>query len=234
MIQPEVGRLEFASDLRMVRASLVTMTETASKAIRAATTALLDLDLEAVRLTGSLEQELEDDMVAIERRTLHLLACQQPVAGDLRMLVSAIKISAECRRMGALAHHIGTVASRSYPAPAIPDELSEIFRRMGDVASRIADGARITLTTSDAVDAARLEVDDDELAVLEHDAMDGLLRALFRALVDNWSHGVEAAVNVALTGRYYERFADHAVAIAQSVIFIETAMRPHVGAPHVG
>ena len=112
MIQPEVGRLEFASDLRMVRASLVTMTETASKAIRAATTALLDLDLEAVRMTGSLEQELEDDMVAIERRTLHLLACQQPVAGDLRMLISAIKISADCRRMGALAHHIGTVASR--------------------------------------------------------------------------------------------------------------------------
>ncbi|HKX14409.1 MAG TPA: phosphate signaling complex protein PhoU [Propionibacteriaceae bacterium] len=226
MIQPEVGRLEFASDLRMVRASLVTMTETASKAIRAATTALLGLDLEAVRMTASLEQELEDDRLAIERRTLHLLARQQPVAGDLRMLVSAIKISAECRRMGALAHHIGTAASRSYPAPAIPDELSEIFRRMGDVASRIADGARITLTTSDALDAARLEVDDD--------AMDGLLRALFRALVDNWSHGVEAAVNVALIGRYYERFADHAVAIAQSVIFIETAMRPHVGAPHVG
>jgi phosphate transport system protein len=226
MIQPEVGRLEFASDLRMVRASLVTMTATASKAIRAATTALLDLDLEAVRMTASLEQELEDDRLAIERRTLHLLARQQPVAGDLRMLVSAIRISAECRRMGALAHHIGTAASRSYPAPAIPDELSEIFRRMGDVASRIADGARITLTTSDALDAARLEVDDD--------AMDGLLRALFRALVDNWSHGVEAAVNVALIGRYYERFADHAVAIAQSVIFIETAMRPHVGAPHVG
>jgi phosphate transport system protein len=226
MIQPEVGRLEFASDLRMVRASLVTMTETASKAIRAATTALLDLDLEAVRMTASLEQELEDDRLAIERRTLHLLARQQPVAGDLRMLVSAIKISAECRRMGALAHHISTGASRSYPAPAIPDELSEILRRMGDVASRIADGARITLTTSDALDAARLEVDDD--------AMDGLLRALFRALVDNWSHGVEAAVNVALIGRYYERFADHAVAIAQSVIFIETAMRPHVGAPHVG
>ena len=226
MIQPEVGRLEFASDLRMVRASLVTMTETASKAIRAATTALLDLDLEAVRMTASLEQQLEDDRLAIERRTHHLLARQQPVAGDLRMLISAIKISADCRRMAALALHIGTAAGRSYPAPAIPDELSEIFRRMGDVASRIADGARITLTKGDALDAARLEVDDD--------AMDGLLRALFRALVDNWSHGVEAAVNVALIGRYYERFADHAVAIAQSVIFIETAMRPHVGSPHVG
>jgi phosphate transport system protein len=226
VIQPGMGRLEFASDLRMVRASLVDMTETASKAIRAATTALLDQDLEAVRMTASLEQELEDDRTVIERRTFHLLARQQPVAGDLRLLVSAIKISAECRRMGALAHHIGTAASRSYPAAAIPDELSGIFRRMGDVASRIADGARVTLKIGDAQDAARLEVDDD--------AMDGLRRALFRVLVDDWSHGVESAVNVALLGRYYERFADHAVAIAQSVIFIVTGAKPDDRAHHVG
>ncbi len=226
MTQPGMARLEFASDLRMVRDSLVTMTATASKAIRAATTALLDQDLEAVRLTASLEQQLEDDRLALERRTFLMLARQQPVAGDLRLLVSAIKISAECRRMVALAHHIGTAASRSYPFPAVPDELSRIFRRMGDVASRIADGAGVTLKISDAQDAARLEVDDD--------AMDGLRRALFRALVDDWSHGVETAVNVALLGRYYERFADHAVAIAQSVIFIVTGAQPDDRADHVG
>jgi phosphate transport system protein len=224
--QPGMTRLEFASDLRLVRDSLVSMTGTASQAIRAATTALLDQDLEAARMTASLEQDLEDDRLALERRTFDLLARQQPVAGDLRLLVSAIKISAECRRMGALAHHIGTAASRSYPVPAIPDELSRIFRRMGDVASRIADGAGVTLKISDAQDAARLEVDDD--------AMDGLRRALFRALVDDWSHGVETAVNVALLGRYYERFADHAVAIAQSVIFIVTGAKPDDRAHHVG
>ena len=123
--------------------------------------------------------------------------------------------------MGALAHHIGTAATRSYPEPAIPSELSVIFRRMGNVADRIADGARVTLLTSDAKDAARLEVDDD--------AMDGLRRALFGALMHHWSHGVETAVNVALLGRYYERFADHAVAIAQSVIFIVTGTKPDYG-----
>jgi phosphate transport system protein len=223
---PEMARLEFASDLRTVRDSLITMTGTASEAIRAATTALLEQDLEAVRTTASLEQKLEAEQLAIERRTFDLLARQQPVAADLRTLVSAIKISAECRRMGALAHHIGTAASRSYPAPAIPEELLGIFRRMGNVASRMADGARVTLKTSDAHDAARLEVDDD--------AMDGLRRALFRALVDDWSHGVEAAVNVALLGRYYERFADHAVTIAQSVIFIVTGTKPDDGARYVG
>lgn len=225
MTQPKMTRLYLADDLGMVHDSLVTMTGTASEAMRAATIALLNQDLEAARRTAVLDQKLEDDRLAIERRTFQLLARQQPVAGDLRMLIAAIKISADCGRMGALAHHIGTTASRAYPAPAIPDELSRIFRRMGDVASRIADGARVTLHTSDAQDAARLEVDDD--------AMDGLLRALFRALVDDWSHGVETAVNVALLGRYYERFADHAVAIAQAVIFIVAGTKLNNGAPTV-
>jgi phosphate transport system protein len=216
-----MARVDFASDLRMLRDSLGAMTQMAAEAIRAATTALLEQDLEAVRRTAALEQDLEGSLVAIERRTFELMARQQPVAGDLRLLVSAIKIGAECRRMGALAHHIGTAANRSYPEPAIPDELLGIFRRMGDVANRIADGARVTLLTSDAKDAARLEVDDD--------AMDGLRRALFRALMHDWLHGVETAVNVALLGRYYERFADHAVAIAQSVIFIVTGTKPDDG-----
>jgi phosphate transport system protein len=226
MTRPRMARLEFAADLRMVRESLATMTGTASQAIRAGTTALLDQDLEAVRITGALEQDLRANLVAIERRTFELIARQQPVAGDLRLLVSAIKIGAECRRMGALAHHIGTAATRSYPEPAIPSELSGIFRRMGDVANRIADGARVTLLTGDAEDAARLEVDDD--------AMDGLRRALFRVLMDDWPYGVETAVNVALLGRYYERFADHAVAIAQSVIFIVTGTKPDYGPHPVG
>ncbi|HET9779136.1 MAG TPA: phosphate signaling complex protein PhoU [Propionibacteriaceae bacterium] len=226
MTQPRMARLEFAADLRSLRDSLAAMTQSASEAIRAATTALLDQDLEAVRVTGALEQDLEDTLFAIERRTFELMARQQPVAGDLRLLVSAIKIGAECRRMGALAHHIGTAASRSFPEPAIPHELSGIFHRMGDVANRIADGARVTLLASDAEDAARLEVDDD--------AMDGLRRTLFRALMHDWPHGVETAVNVALLGRYYERFADHAVAIAQSVIFIVTGAKPDYGPHPVG
>ena len=112
MNQPRMARLEYEGDLRMVRGSLVSMTQTASQAIRAATTGLLDQDPEAVRMAAALDQDLADDMSAIERRTFQLLAQQQPVAGDLRLLVSAIRIGAECRRMGALAHHIGTEPSR--------------------------------------------------------------------------------------------------------------------------
>jgi phosphate transport system protein len=217
-------RLEFDSGLRLVRESLFTMTGTVTEAIQAATTALLDQNLEAARATASLQQELEDHQLLIERRTIQLLARQQPVASERRMLVAAIKISAECRRMGELAHHIGMAAKRLHPAPAIPEELSGSFRWMGDVASRITDDARVTLLTSDARDAAPV---DDE-------TRDGLHGALFRALLDNWSHGVETAVNVALLGRHYERFADHAMALAQSVIFMVTGTESRIEALHVG
>jgi phosphate transport system protein len=226
MIQAPMTQIEFDNGLGLVRESLFTMTGTVTEAIQAATTALLDQNLEAARATASLEQELEGHQLLIERRTIQLLARQQPVSSELsRMLVSAIKISAECRRMGELAHHIGMAAKRQYPAPAIPEELSGSFRWMGDVASRIADDARVTLLTSDARDAAPVEVDDD--------TMDGLRRALFWALLDNWSHGVETAVNVALLGSHYERFADHAVALEQSVIFMVTGAKPRIGAPAV-
>lgn len=207
-----MARMEFAGDLRLLDESLVAMTMTASEAIRAATTALLERDLGAAARTAVLEQRLGENRLAVERRTYQPLARQQPVAGDLRRLVSAIKISADGRRMGSLAHHVGRVAARAFPGAAVPAHLEGVFARMGDVAARIAKGAGVTLDTRDAQDAARLEVDDD--------AMDGLRRTLFRALVAAWPHGVEAAVNVALLGRYYERFADHAVAIAQSVVFI--------------
>ena len=224
MTRPGMTRLEFDGGLLLVRESLFTMTWTVTEAIQAATTALLDQNLEAARATASLEQELEDDRMLIERHTMELLA-QQPVASEQRMLVSAVKISAECWRMGVLAHHIGMAARHFHPAPAIPDELSGIFRWMGDVASRIADDARVTLLSSDALDGTGVEIED---------AIDGLHRALFRALLDNRTHGVETAVNIALLGRYYERFADHALAIAQSVIIMVTGTKPRIGAPHVG
>jgi len=219
-------RLEFDNGLQLVRESLFTMTGAVTEAILAATTSLLDQNLETARATASLEQELEDNRRLIERCTLQLLAREQPVAGELRMLVSAIKISSGCWRMGILAHHIGMAARRIYPAAAIPDELSGIFRQMADVVSCIADSARATLLTSDALDAAFLEVDEN--------TVEGLSRALFRTLLDNWPHGGETAVNVALLGRYYERLGDHAVTLAESAILMVTGTKLQIGAPPQG
>lgn len=166
MTQARMTRLELDNGLRMVRECLVTMTGTVTEAIQAATTALLDQNLEAVRATASLERELEEDRLLVEQCALQLIARERPVASEPWMLVSAIKISAECWRMGLLAHHIGMAARHFCSAPAIPDEILGIFRRVEDVASEIADDARATLLASDALDATRHEVDDAEMVSL--------------------------------------------------------------------
>lgn len=208
----------FHSQLGAVSGALVDMTTTAGAAMERATTALLDADLEAAENVAALDQRLTDARRVVEEQTYELLARQQPVATDLRALVSAIRIGMDIDRMGSLANHIAKVARRRHPAEAVPAELVPTFREMGVVAQRIAESAGAVLAEPDAANAARLDVDDD--------TMDALHRQLFRAVLGDWNNGVEAAIDVVLLGRYYERYADHAVAIAETVVYLVTGELP--------
>jgi phosphate transport system protein len=216
-------REEFNLELQAIRGALVDMTMMSADAIEMATTALLERDLQAASVVREIDGKLERTSRDVDRRTYQSLALQAPVARDLRELVSAMKIGADIRRMGSLAHHIAKVAERRYPGGSVPEDLVPIFAKMGAVAARIAIGAGATLNARDAFDAGRLAIDDD--------AMDGLRRVLFRRLLSNWPHGVESAIDVALVGRYYERFADHAVAIAQMVVYLVTGRVPENAEP---
>jgi phosphate transport system protein len=121
--------------------------------------------------------------------------------------------------MGALALHVAKVARRRHPAKALPEEVNGYFAEMGRLAITMASNAREVLTTQNPEDALKLQDDDD--------AMDDLHRHLFTVLMDrDWSHGVAAAVDVTLLGRYYERFADHAVLIGRRVVFQATGQTP--------
>ena len=216
-------REEFDLELQVIRGALVDMTMMSADAIEMATTALLKRDLQAAATVREIDGKLERTSREVDRRTYQSLALQAPVARDLRELVSAMKIGADIRRMGSLAHHIAKVAERRYPGGSVPEDLVPIFSKMGTVAARIAVGAGATLDARDAIDAGRLAIDDD--------AMDGLRRVLFRRLLSDWPHGVESAIDVALVGRYYERFADHAVAIAQMVVYLVTGRIPEDAEP---
>lgn len=210
-------RTHFQTSLDAVRQDLSRIILACTDSLRLATNALLDVDRPSMIEVVARVSQIEQQRVALERRVLELLARQQPVAGDLRRLVAALAASSDCERMAALTAHIARVAGRRYPACAIPDDQLTTFRRIGEVAAQIGEGAGVTLAEHDVLDAARLQVDDD--------VMDGLSRTLFRALLTNWPHGVPAAIDVVLTGRYYERFADHAVAIAQTVQDTRHAIR---------
>jgi phosphate transport system protein len=191
----------------------------AGQALQAATEALLQADLDKA------EQVISDHrhIVALgddaRQQAFDLLALQQPVAGELRAILSAIQIVADVDRMGALAVHVAKIARRRHPNCAVPDEVKSCFAEMGRVAVQMGNSARDALLSHDPDQAARLRVQDD--------TMDDLHRSLFTELMDrSWTHGVAAAVDVALLGRFYERFADHAVEVGRRVVFEATGTLP--------
>jgi phosphate transport system protein len=148
-----------------------------------------------------------------------VLALQAPVAGDLRAIVASIQIVADVERMGALALHVAKIARRRHPQHTLPEEVNGYFAEMGRIAVDLGNSAREVLLSRDP-DQARLIREED-------DAMDDLHRHLFSVMMDReWKHGVAAAVDVTLLGRFYERFADHAVEISRRVIFQVTGNLP--------
>jgi phosphate transport system protein len=176
---------------------------------------LLNADLSQAEQVIASDVRLDEMRSNAEKVALELLALEAPVASDLRTVVSAIWIVADLQRMGALAIHVAKAARRRHPAHVIPAEIRPIIERMGRVGVHLADQAGVVLRERDVDLARQLEVEDD--------LMDDLQRELFAAmLAPNWRHGVAPAVDIALLARFYERFADHAVAVARRVVFLVT------------
>jgi phosphate transport system protein len=205
----------FHDDLDAISVSLVEMSQLANTAMVRATKAILEADLAVAEEVISEDERIDALHHDLDSRILNLMARQQPVAGDLRTLVASIRMSSDIERMGDLAHHVAKLARMRYPACAIPPELVFIIQEMGEVAQRIMTKTTGIITSRDTLAAVELEKDDD--------AMDKLHRKLFEILLDDkWSHGIETAIDMTLVGRYYERYADHAVSVARRVYFLVT------------
>jgi phosphate transport system protein len=124
-------------------------------------------------------------------------------------------MSADLERMGDMAHHIAKITRLRHPNSAVPPELLSTIEEMGRVARLISDKVGGVINSRDVDTALEVEKDDDE--------MDRLHRKLFTTLMDeSWSHGTESAIDITLIGRYYERYADHAVSVARRVYFLVT------------
>ena len=203
----------FHEELDAIQATLVTMGEMVSTAMSRSSEALLKADVKLAEQGISEDEKLDTIQHDLEARAINLMARQQPVAQDLRILVTSLRMSADLERMGDLCHHIAKLARMRYPEVAVPPELVKTIESMGTTAVKIIEKSTLVVKTQDLQAAIELETDDDE--------MDKLHRALFVALLDDsWSHGIEAAIDMTLLGRYYERCADHAVSIARRVYFL--------------
>lgn len=212
-------RETFHAELDTLIGDLARAARVASDLMTNSSTALSEADLALAELVISGKEDMQalcDDM---DQRCVKLLVLQAPVATDLRVVVAAMHAVVDVERMCSLAQHVAKIARMKHPAVPIPDEVRPVFARMGVLATGLAQDAATAIERRDPLSACRLAEADDEV--------DDLRRRIFQILfAEDWSHGVEPAVDTALIGRYYERFADHAVAIARQVSFLVTGLPP--------
>ncbi|MCW2783845.1 MAG: PhoU family transcriptional regulator [Marmoricola sp.] len=209
----------YADQLDSIRDDLLTMTRLVGNAVSHATTALLDGDAVIAEKVISDDAAVDALRVTIENHSFELLSLQNPVAGDLRMLVASLRMVSEFERIGDLAVHVAKIARLRVPEVAVPDEVVPMIARMAAVAEVMIAKVGHVIADSDIAAAEELEEVDEE--------MDRLRRSSFRELLgSDWKHGVEPAVDIALLGRYYERIADHTVSIARRVVFLVTGEQP--------
>ena len=205
-------RTAFQDELDGVTQTLSELSTLVSGAITQATHALLTADLSEAEAVIAADDRVDEIQHELDARIIDIIARQQPVASDLRALVTALRMSADLERMGDLAHHIAKVTRLRHPGAAVPSELLLTVEEMGKVARLISDKVGVIINSKDIDKALEVEKDDDE--------MDLLHRKLFTVLLDpSWPHGIETAIDMTLIGRYYERYADHAVSVSRRIHF---------------
>jgi phosphate transport system protein len=209
-------------ELEQLADHLAAMSVQVAEAMERATRALLEADLSLAEQVISDDAKVDNARAQCEEQAYALLALQAPVATDLRTVLAAIHAAESLERMGDLALHVAKTARRRHPEPVLPESVRPYFAEMGEVAVKLARQTEQVIKSKDVEAAKTLESDDDQV--------DDIHRHLFTVIMDReWPHGVAAAVDVTLLGRFYERYADHAVSVAKRMIFVVTGKMPGYG-----
>lgn len=206
--------------LTLVNNDLVAITTLVGSAMNLATQSLLDADLSLAEKVIQADANIDALCSAVEDRCLELMEDKRSTGGELRSIVGALRIAASLERMGDLAEHVAKQARMRYPNAAVPQDLRATFAIMGGVAEAIVSKSGAVIATKDVSLASEIASHDAEMD-LRH-------RELFTIVLSpSWAHGVEAAIDVTLLSRYYERYADHAVSVTRRVINVVTG-EPYV------
>ena len=209
----------YHGELDEIADKVVEMTRLVATMMDQSTRGLLDADLDTADRALADDVKIDALRDDLEDWSFRLIAQQQPVATELRVLVSTLHLVADLERMGYLALHIAKIARLRYPEIAVPPEARDVISQMGEVAMSLVHKVALVVSGRDVELAQAIEAEDD--------SMDALRRKLFTIVLSpQWAHGTEAAIDMTLLGRYYERYADHAVAVARRTIFIVTGERP--------
>ena len=205
----------FQHDLHDVQNRLVDIAKSVTKIMQKASSAFLKGDVALADEAIALAEANESRALALDESVIKILAKQQPVARDLRVLVSALRISASLERMGALAGHIAAIARYRFPESAVPEVLRETFTEMGELDVELGKKVAILLGNTDVDLARSIQAEDARI--------DELHRTVFNVVLgDDWKENAMYTVDVTLASRYHERFADHVVDISSKVSYLTT------------
>ncbi|WP_308467735.1 phosphate signaling complex protein PhoU [Rathayibacter soli] len=205
----------FQQELREVQDRLVEIAELVTSAITNATRAFNESDVSLAEQVIADDNKIDELTVVLDELSIQILARQQPVARDLRIVVSALRISASLERMGDMAEHIAQLARYRFPDKVVPKSLRGTFAEMGKLDVTIARKLTELLRTQELALAEEIRNDDDDIDDLHVKVFD-------KVLGEKWKGETVDTVDATLASRYHERFADHAVSIAKKVQYLGT------------
>ncbi|SDK25254.1 phosphate signaling complex protein PhoU [Cryobacterium sp. Sr8] len=205
----------FQQELAEVQERLVEISRLVAVSIEKATRAFNESDVSLAEEVIADDDKIDALTVELDELAITILARQQPVARDLRIVVSALRISASLERMGDMSTHISQLARYRFPDKVIPKSLRPTFAEMGALDVKIANMLTELLTNEDMVLAETIRNEDDKIDALHLSVFDAVLG-------ETWKGQAADTVDATLASRYHERFADHAVSIAKKVQYLGT------------
>jgi phosphate transport system protein len=217
---PEIERIEsmrevFQQELREVQDRLVEISDLVADSIEKATQAFNESNVALAETVIADDDKIDALAAELDELAIQILARQQPVARDLRIVVSALRISASLERMGDMAEHIAQLARYRFPEKVVPKSLRPTFIEMGRLDVEIARKLSELLRTEDVAVAEHIRNEDDKIDALHLSVFD-------KVLGETWKGAAVDTVDATLASRYHERFADHAVSIAKKVQYLAT------------
>ncbi len=205
----------FQQELREVRERLVEIAGLVADSIDNATRAFNESNVSLAETVIADDAKIDIAAAELDELAINILARQQPVARDLRVVVSALRISASLERMGDMSEHIAQLARYRFPDKVVPKSLRGTFKEMGALDVEIARKLVELLETEDLAIAEYIRDEDDKIDALHLSVFD-------KVLGETWKGEAVDTVDATLASRYHERFADHAVSISKKVQYLAT------------
>jgi phosphate transport system protein len=205
----------FQQELREVQERLVEIADLVAESIDKATRSFNESDVSLAEEVIADDDRIDQAAIELDELAITILARQQPVARDLRIVVSALRISASLERMGDMSTHISQLARYRFPDKVVPKTLRPTFAEMGRLDVEIARKLVQLLRTEDVAIAEDIRNEDDKIDALHLSVFD-------KVLGEKWKGEAVDTVDATLASRYHERFADHAVSISKKVQYLAT------------